>query len=106
MGCGMATSARFEGQEAIRAFFKRASQRLPFAIHQVLNPIIEVNGDTAHGTWYLFQACTQKEGAIWVAGVYEDDYVKVNGRWKYKKLTVTFKFWTPFDQGWAMQRFV
>ena len=56
-----------EGREEIRKFFQNAPQRLPFAIHMVLNPIIEVNGDTANGTWYLFQPCTFADGnrAVW-----------------------------------------
>ena len=36
-----------EGRDEIRNFFINASGRLPFAIHMVMNPIIEVNGDTA-----------------------------------------------------------
>ena len=53
---------RNEGREAIRAFFKNAPNRLPFAIHMVLNPIIEVNGDRATEVWYLFQPCTYADG--------------------------------------------
>ena len=58
---------RNEGREAILAFFKNAPQRLPFAIHMVLNPIIEVDGDRATGVWYLFQPCTYADGerAVW-----------------------------------------
>src|SRR5262247_26892 len=44
---------RSEGREAIRQFFRGSSQRISFAIHNMLNPIIEVTGDTATGTWYL-----------------------------------------------------
>lgn len=32
---------RAEGREEIRSFFRSAPQRLPFAIHMVMNPIIE-----------------------------------------------------------------
>ena len=42
---------RNDGREAIRAFFRNAPNRLPFAIHMVLNPIIEVDGDRATGIW-------------------------------------------------------
>lgn len=97
---------RYEGHAAIRGFFQRIPQRLPFAIHMVLNPIIEVKGDTAHGTWYLIEPCTERGQALWMMGVYEDDYVKVDGRWKYKNLQLAFKFRTPYDQGWAKVRFV
>ncbi len=96
---------RHEGREAIRQFFKRASQRVPFAIHNVMNPIIEVDGDNAHGSWYLFQACTEGGQAKWVAGRYEEDYVKINGRWYFKNLEVRFSFWTPYDRGWVKERY-
>ena len=40
---------RAEEREGIRDFFAMAPQRLPFAIHMVMNPIIEVEGDAATG---------------------------------------------------------
>src|SRR4029453_13605127 len=61
---------RFEGWDAIRAFFWGASQLFPFAIHYSLNGQIDVQGDTARAQWYLFMPCTLGEGnrAIWRAG--------------------------------------
>jgi ketosteroid isomerase-like protein len=99
---------RNEGREAIRTFFKNAPQRLPFAIHMVMNPIIEVNGDTATGIWYLFQACTYADGdrAVWGSARYDEEYVRVNGVWMFKHLKLTSHFWTPFDEGWARAQFV
>ena len=99
---------RAEGREAIRNHFKKASPILPFAIHMVLNPTIEVDGDRAKGTWYLLQPCTFAEGnqAVWGSGRYDDEYVRANGEWKFKNVKLTSFFWTPFDQGWAKQQFV
>ena len=99
---------RADGRQAIRDFFVQASQRLPFAIHMVMNPIIEVDGDTAKGSWYLFQACTYAEGdqAVWGSGRYEEEYVRVDGKWMFQNLKLTSLFWTPFDQGWAKIRFM
>ena len=98
---------RNDGREEIRRFFQRAPQRLPFAIHMVTNSIIEVDGDTAKGTWYLFQPCTFAEGdrAVWGAARYDEDYVRVNGNWKFQHLKLTSRFWTPFDEGWGKTRF-
>ena len=99
---------RNEGREAIRSFFKNAPQRLPFAIHMVLNPIIEVNGDRATGVWYLFQPCTYADGdlAVWGSARYDEEYVRVNGEWKFQNLTLTSHFWTPFDgKGWVETKF-
>jgi hypothetical protein len=95
---------RAEGRKEILEFFQRAPQRLPFAIHMVLNPIIEVDGDRAKGTWYLFQACTYagvENQAVWGSARYDEEYVRVNGEWKFQNLELTSHFWTPFDQGWV-----
>ena len=58
---------RNEGREAIRQFFRGSSQRISFAVHNILSPIIEIAGDTATGTWYLLQTCTYIKGnqAVW-----------------------------------------
>jgi ketosteroid isomerase-like protein len=96
-----------EGREEIRSFFQKAPERMPFAIHMVLNPIIEVNGDTAKGTWYLFQPCTWADGnrAVWGSARYDEDYVRVDGRWMFQHLRVTSYFWTPFEDGWVKTQF-
>lgn len=61
---------RAEGREGIRAFFIKASGRLPFVVHMAMNPIIEVDGDTANGIWCLFQPCTYAEvGNLFRRGV-------------------------------------
>lgn len=99
---------RYQGREEIRKFFGEAPKMISFAIHYILNSIIDVDGDSARGTWYLFQACTFTEGnqAVWGAGQYNEEYVKVNGEWKFKKLVISSLFWTPFDQGWVKKRFI
>lgn len=99
---------RFEGREAIRSFFQGASQMIPFALHYVTNSAIEVEGDQAQGTWYLFQACTFAEGnqAVWGAGRYQEKYIRIGGEWKFKNLTVASFFWTPYEQGWVKRPFL
>jgi len=98
---------RYEGREAIRTFFRGAARIFPFAIHQVMNPIIEVEGEQAKGQWYLFQPATLAEGnqAVWLAARYEEEYVKVGSEWKFKRLKVFPSFLTPYDQGWVKKRF-
>ena len=100
--------SRHRGPSAIRDFFVRAAQLMPFALHFLADPIIEVDGEEAHGTWHLFLSGTFSEGnrAFWTAGRYEDDYVRVDGTWKYRELRVERHFTTPYDEGWAKQRFV
>jgi ketosteroid isomerase-like protein len=99
---------KYEGREAIRTFFRGAPKLLTFAIHQVMNPLIEVQGKRATGKWYLFQPCTLAEGnqAAWLAARYEEEYVKVGGEWKFQHLKVFSSFMTPYDQGWVQKKFV
>ena len=99
---------RFEGREAIRAFFRGASQLFTFAIHYSLNGQIDVQGDTARAQWYLFMPCTLGEGnrAMRRAGVDHEEDVLVAGAWKFKRKTSAPLFHTPFEEGWAKTRFV
>ena len=97
-----------EGREAIAKFFSRVSEFFPFAIHNVMNPIIDVDGDHATGQWYLIQPATMAKGnqAVWLAGSYNDRYVRVGEDWMFQHLAVTVRFLTPYHEGWAAKRFV
>ena len=99
---------RFEGRDAIREFFRGASQLFTFAIHYSLNGQIDVQGDTARAQWYLFMPCTLGEGnrAMWRAGIDHEEDVRVEGEWKFKRKTSAPLFHTPFEEGWAKTRFV
>ena len=94
---------RTESRLLIREFFRRSPRAISFAIHQVTNPEIEVDGDRASGHWYLFQPCTfaRANGAVWMAAKYADTYVRRDGRWLFERVEVRLEFMTPFDEGWA-----
>ena len=98
------------GREAIRKHFRGASKRVTIARHQVMNPVIEVDGDEATGHWLLFQPCTNAgpdgEQAMWLAATYADGYRRVDGEWLISATTIDVAFFTPFDQGWVDQRFL
>jgi ketosteroid isomerase-like protein len=99
---------RAVGRANIRRFFQRAPQVFSFAIHNVMNPKIEVEGDRATGQWYLLQPATREPGAqaVWLAAVYHDEYVRVSGKWRFKRLQVSSNFLTTYEDGWARKRFV
>jgi limonene-1,2-epoxide hydrolase len=94
-----------EGRQAIIEFFQRAPSAFSFAIHHVMNPIIEIQSDTATGRWYLFQPLVRKSGnreaAMWLAGRYEDEYVRIGGEWKFKRLKFITRFLAPYEEGWT-----
>ncbi len=102
----------FEGREAIREFFRGISSYFTFALHYGLNPKIEVSGDTASARWYLLMPCTvsasstnNEDRAMWRAGIDDEEYVRVDGRWMFKRKKSTTIFNTPFEEGWAKTRF-
>ncbi len=99
---------RFEGREAIREFFAGASKMISFALHNVMNPLVEVEGDTATGRWYLLQPCTLSEGnrAVWLSAHYSDRYRRVGGEWKFEAVDIDLKFLTPYEEGWAKTPFL
>jgi hypothetical protein len=99
-GAGVGTH---QGHQAIRALFQSFQEHIAFSQHNVMNPIIEVDGDHAKATWYLLGPFTFRKGnrALWLAVRYEDDYVKVNGEWKYKHLRAFIRMSAPYEKGWA-----
>jgi hypothetical protein len=100
---------RYQGRPAIHAFFLNlARDKISFAMHLFMNPLIEINGDTAIGHWYLMGPITLVEGnqAAWCAGRYFEEYVKVDGLWKYKLLRFTPYFISPFEKGWVERKFI
>ena len=99
---------RYEGREAIREFFRGISDHFVFALHYGLNPQIDVTGDTARARWYLFMPCTVGDTgkAMWRAGLDEEEYVRVHGKWMYKSKKSAPFFNTTFEEGWAKQQFI
>ena len=95
---------RYEGRAAIEGFFAGISGDIVFAAHLVLNPIITVEDDAANGKWWLLMPCTtnidRQREARWLLGEYDDDYVKRDGLWLFKKLRLDVKFFAPHLKGW------
>jgi len=99
---------RHEGRDAIRTFFNGASGSIVFAAHLVMNPIIDVDGDTATGKWRLIMPCTvrNEDGvaeARWLLSAYDERYVLFDGRWMYQSLIVDSQFYATHADGWAAQ---
>lgn len=82
-----------KGHEEIRELFRRFQKMFSFSQHNIMNPIIEVEGDRATGVWYIMGPWTYSETneEKWFALRYDDDYVKVTGKWKYQHLRVVLR---------------
>ena len=109
-GAEKALMGTFEGKEALRALFAQGASTAHYVYmaHHVTNPLIAVDGEKATGKWYLlspFTALTpQGPRAVWEQGTYDNDYVKVDGKWKIKFMRFQFNFSTPYEDGWVKTR--
>ena len=105
----------FLGKAGVKRFFldndllDNMSDVLPRYIHiriLMTGGVINVSpsGETANGRWSTWLAEAMSVGGIprqqWVHGYYENEYVKENGIWLFKKFHWNVTFFTSFEAGW------
>ena len=92
-----------QGHVAIRELFRKFQTLISFSQHQVLNPVIKIDGDRATGIWYFFGPFTfyKNNQAKWLAARYQDDYVKLNGEWKIQHLRARGRMSADYEKSWA-----
>ncbi len=92
------------GREAFYAVARTSVWSM--ATHYFTMPHIEVEGDGASGTWYLWQTGTMEatSRAMIMAAVTQDTYRRVAGRWLIAKTVFTLKYLTPLDVPWSETR--
>ena len=111
----------FKGWEAIKQSFNFADhftaygvKKAPGEFLHILIPnagIIDLapDGRTAKGRWYgLFLGAMPRPvetRALLGCGIWENEYIKENGVWKFKKLFWTDIFCSPIEEGWVKNPF-
>lgn len=92
-----------ENREGIKAFFAKTPSVVSFAVHYTTNPIIEVNGDKANGTWYLWQPMVMvaDNQAMWLAAHYHERYRKTEDQWLIEHLRLDIKRFSPYEAGFG-----
>jgi ketosteroid isomerase-like protein len=75
-----------KGKENFFPMWQTSMERFSFAgFFASAGPII-VDGERARGTWYQQEFLHQKDGVkLSITGRYEDEYVKVDGRWFFQE---------------------
>lgn len=101
--CDFGPFGLYDGKAAITEFFRDLLPAgMVFTMHMVHNTKIRVTGDTATGEWYYeVPANTVENQAFWIAGKYIEQYVKVDGAWKFKNVVADWYYNTPYEKGWA-----
>jgi SnoaL-like domain len=102
------------GHEAIRTFFQNVSSEILWAVHLMLNPLVQVaaDGNSAQGSWYLLELATMTAAedaappdAVIMSGVYDDRFVKRQDGWRFQRIKIDFHQISNLDRGWVAQRF-
>jgi hypothetical protein len=101
---GRPSSGYAEGRDEIKALFE-AFGAVPFIVHYVTNPIIEVDGDVATGHWHALVTMTMPgDQALWTLGNYHEEYVRTSDGWKFKTLRFDTAATAPYELGWAKEQ--
>jgi len=79
------------GKENIARFFREMLSTIHdgkegiFEVH----PVVTVDGDTAKGNWLMYIMYADPRtwaSRYWLQAVYDSEFVRVNGEWKFKHL--------------------
>ena len=92
------------GREAFYAVARTSVWTM--ATHHFVMPRIEVDGDAATGTWYLWQTGTiERTGeAMIMSAVTEDAYRREDGRWLIASTRLHLRYLAPIQAGWPEAR--
>lgn len=99
----------YTGKEGVTRYYKGRFKQQPELLHQImqLSPIIDVglDGKTARGRWYGYGAIASPRGEgvgqSIINGIYENEYVKKEGRWKFKSISWALNYMVKPGQGWV-----
>jgi hypothetical protein len=101
-----------QGLEELKRFFGALNEpraqtgnrpRITWVKQFIHNHIVHLHGDRGDGFAYLEAKPIFNGEAFLVAARYDDEYVKVNGQWKFKKMSLVPYFMVPFKEGWAQE---
>lgn len=90
---------RKTGQEGINAVTEFISELIEVSSHMVVNPKLDVDGDTATGHWYVDARESFESGKTGMTqGEYRDVYRRVDGEWKIAELDFQVQYQFVFDE--------
>ena len=98
-----------EGLESVTEFYsKSVPAMLSYSQHHVFNEVIDISGNDATGLWYLNcpivlteDGPLGREGPGLIVGRYEEEYVRVDGIWKWRRIIALLDVVNPADELWA-----
>jgi len=89
-----------EGHDGIRKYMLTGDAIMPFAFHHITNPRIEIDGDVARARWHALLAVETQGQAQLHVGIYDDEMVRTDQGWKFKRLGFTLAASTDLPADW------
>lgn len=92
-----ADDARFDvgmgvanGPAEIESMMQSLTTQWHCAMHYMLNPVIELDGDTASATFTGLFAFVSELGTapVWLCNIYNDTFVRTDAGWRFQSVTV------------------
>lgn len=91
------------GREKVAEQFEedKNQDRLPLTAHYLTNEQIWVDGDRAKAKWMFYEPAVHKgAGAILIAGRYDNDFQRIDGKWLISHLRCQDIFVCTYEDGW------
>jgi uncharacterized protein (TIGR02246 family) len=90
-GCWSLMGMEVQGREAILGLWQQVVAGFEFAILMPSSSLVEVDGDTASGHWYLQEFTRDLQGEkMFALSRYLDTYSKVDGEWYFQRRQYEF----------------
>jgi len=100
-GIDFAHLGKAQGKSEVAAFYRQAlSDLVPFVKQFIHNHVITISGNTGTGISYLEAKPIFNGESFLVAAKFDDEYVRENGKWKFRKMTLVPYFMVPLREGW------
>jgi hypothetical protein len=97
----------FDSRDAVVDYMRESLPPSIITVHQCHHPELDVDGDTAHGTWYLEDKVIVTEHRMLLTGAafYDDTYRRDgDGRWRISRTTYvrSYEAVQTLDDSWKL----
>jgi len=97
----------FDGRDAVVEYMRTSLPPSIITIHQCHHPEIELDGDTATGTWYLYDKVLVLEHGLMLTGAafYDDVYTRgADGTWRISRTSYvrSYEAMERLDDSWHL----
>ena len=99
---------QIEGADAIADFYAKVGPKVTFVLQYQIGHTVNVapSGTEATGHCYVWEPSSISGRAIYSAGTYDENYKKVDGKWKFERVSVYIHFMTPYEDGWVNKQWM